>query len=397
MKKTKIAFCIISNGLGGAEKVLLELLNGINKDRFEVFLIVNEEVLGYYESNLCTEKIFSLGNVYPFLNNRLIQRLLIKVRPLFDISKILVKFRINLVSRFLKKNNIEVIHSHLMYDLFLCTSIVKKDKCFKLVYTLHGFLNLKEDKNLRYVFNHENFIEMLNVVDVITCVSSHIECYIKNNFPLLASKVLTITNGIPNNYFNGKFNADLELKSLICDKKKFRFLFIGGDKKVKGGTILVDAIKLFENFPIDDDFDFEFYFAGHFLKGSLLLNRINNDFYLSSKIKLFGYLNVDEMNELYSKVDFLIMPSLSEGYPLAAVESINQGVPVIGSNINAFKLMFGDKYLINLAPEDMMMMISRLMNDDDFKKEFVSSFIGFNIVVWSDLIDKYERLYLIES
>ncbi|MGI2170509.1 glycosyltransferase family 4 protein [Shewanella sp. MF05960] len=393
MKRIKVAFFIVSNGLGGAEKVLLEIIKRVDKTKYEPFLIVNNEIKDYYAAHVASENIFSLGNIYPLLNSSLAQRIIIRARPFFDISKLLLLSKVKSTYCFLKSNNIKIIHSHLMYDFLLSCSIREIDKSIRFIYTLHGFLNLKKENELTYVIKHKTFIKKLSNADVITCVSPQIETFMKESYPSLSSKLITITNGISDSLFNHNFRLDLEKSSLKVNMNKFSFLFIGGDKSVKGGILLVKAIKLFENNPALRDINFEVFFAGPYLNDSPLICQIKNDRYLSTKIKLLGYLDPIKMEEIYSKVDFLIMPSLSEGYPLAAVEAVNNGIPVICSNINAFKLMFDERFLIELSSKAILLMMSKLMTDNVYRSDFISSFIDFKVSVWSELIVSYEEIY----
>ena len=43
----------------------------------------------------------------------------------------------------------------------------------------------------------------------------------------------------------------------------------------------------------------------------------------------------EELINIYSKYDFTILPSFKEGYPNTVLESLNQGTPLILSNINS--------------------------------------------------------------
>jgi glycosyltransferase involved in cell wall biosynthesis len=54
---------------------------------------------------------------------------------------------------------------------------------------------------------------------------------------------------------------------------------------------------------------------------------------LENKIHLRGWLPESEMREVLSHSDILVMPSTSEGNPLAAIEALKQGLAIVGSDV----------------------------------------------------------------
>lgn len=54
---------------------------------------------------------------------------------------------------------------------------------------------------------------------------------------------------------------------------------------------------------------------------------------LESRIRLMGWVPEDAMREVLARTDILLMPSISEGNPVSAIEALKLGVAVLGSNI----------------------------------------------------------------
>lgn len=60
-----------------------------------------------------------------------------------------------------------------------------------------------------------------------------------------------------------------------------------------------------------------------------------------SYCRFLGWVN-DINSEVFNKIDALIMPSESEGMPMAALEALAAGVPVIATKVGGFPDIIGD-------------------------------------------------------
>lgn len=59
-----------------------------------------------------------------------------------------------------------------------------------------------------------------------------------------------------------------------------------------------------------------------------------------------------DLSPAFSAADFLILPSLTEGMPNVALQAMSLGLPVLASDIPAFRELRGDQRLIRLIPSD---------------------------------------------
>ena len=56
---------------------------------------------------------------------------------------------------------------------------------------------------------------------------------------------------------------------------------------------------------------------------------------LKKKVKMFGFLSKEKLDEIWSKTDVLIMPSTVEGFGLVYIEAMSRGIPIITSRQDA--------------------------------------------------------------
>lgn len=96
-------------------------------------------------------------------------------------------------------------------------------------------------------------------------------------------------------------------------KKANNFIFVGRKSKEKGYPLIESVAKQMEK----DRPEIKFYFAGTFDK-----KQEGNRNYL-------GYVPTEKMPDLYAKMDALILPSASEGFPNVIVEAMACGLPCI--------------------------------------------------------------------
>src|SRR5271157_4135706 len=103
----KIALYIISDGIGGAEQVVWQALNGLRSyDSF--YLITNNEIVSYYANLLPDSKTLNIGNVYIHRNKKYkLIRYLLNNR-FYSFKKRIIKSKTNLINNFLLENNINV-------------------------------------------------------------------------------------------------------------------------------------------------------------------------------------------------------------------------------------------------------------------------------------------------
>lgn len=157
-----------------------------------------------------------------------------------------------------------------------------------------------------------------------------IKPFINKFTPLLMPITINKKNNSKNNFVYKKL---LKLKK----ENKTIFGFAGRFVEEKGFDILLDAIpKIVKINP-----NVHFVFAGDtkidyedFYKNNLNKILISKSFFSS-----LGLLKDNDLNFFYNYIDFIIVPSRSDCFPLVQVEAILSGKPAIVSNIPGARVL----------------------------------------------------------
>ena len=96
-----------------------------------------------------------------------------------------------------------------------------------------------------------------------------------------------------------------------------------------------------------------------------------NELGLNDRISVPGWLDQPAVQRLLEASDIFLLPSLSEGVPMAILEAFSYGVPVIASSVNAIPEIVNDGRNGLLVPvsdlEALVRAITRLLDDTDLR------------------------------
>ncbi len=226
--------------------------------------------------------------------------------------------------------------------------------------------------------------------------------------PSHASKVSVLTSGVDVQRFNPDLDAGGTKQKYGLDAP-FIVLFVGAVVERKGVEYLVKAAKLIIDQP---DYDkVIFVFAGPWTSyGDLreedptktyanrlfqLVKHLN----LEAKIKFLGAVPPDDLPSLYAACDVFVMPSLSEGFGLVAIEAMASGKPVITTRITGMpqRTMDGwNGFLVDPGNERQLAeKIKYLMDHPEEKEQMGRN--GRKMVVeqysWDKIAERYVDIY----
>lgn len=225
------------------------------------------------------------------------------------------------LKKLIKKDRFDIIHIHMSYKgsfyrKYLVTKLCKKyDK--KVIIHLHGsefkdFYNKGNDKLKRKIK------ELFTIVDYAIVLGDDWKEFIKGIAE--ESKVVVINNAI-------------KIPS-IYKKEENRIpilLFLGALIKRKGVIDLLTAVK---NVKERENLEFKVLIAGSGEEETLLKTYVEEN-NLQNIVKFLGWVDTKKKAKLLNEVDILVLPSYNEGLPIAILEALAYGVPVISTNVGS--------------------------------------------------------------
>jgi glycosyltransferase involved in cell wall biosynthesis len=154
-------------------------------------------------------------------------------------------------------------------------------------------------------------------------------------------RICCVPNGVPMPV-GDREQARNELELGINERL---ILAVGNLYPVKGHRVLVEAAGLLA--AMDDLPSWRIAIAGRGDEEAPLKARIA-DLRLDSRLQLLGLRS--DIGDLLAAADLWVMPSLSEGLPMALLEAMFAGLPVIASNVGGIPAVIEDSVNGALVP-----------------------------------------------
>ena len=279
-----ILHIISSSNFGGAENYLY-LLSKYQKNRGHSLFFYKTDVkrltflLKTFENQSYTVKI--KNSVSPF-----------------HIAKLL---------KIIRKNRIELIHTHLSKASVL-GGIVGKIAKIPVVSTVHGMNNAKD-----YRFS-----------DYLIAVSEGVADNLRKTGA--KKKIFVVHNGVE--------QKCKDKKEKFFEDSILKLVYVGRISAEKGIFFLIDALSewKYKNWRLT--------VVGGGKDSCAAKNFVSQDISLGLKIKFAGFQN--DIKPFLKAADFVILPSFKEGFGLALVEGFSCGVPGIGAKTGGIPEIISD-------------------------------------------------------
>lgn len=380
--KIKVLFRLRSLEMGGVPRVVLDLLNHLPQDKFDITLLLN-----LYQGELRTEipnhiKLVTIGKGREdFSENSMIHKVQLVLR------KIKLRFYEKFPSILYKRNfqedfDIEVAPGYAEFEWIL-NSPNKKSRKIGWFHT-----DVSYDKDRNRVMKR---INLMKEFDWMIFGSAQTRQVIEDLYGVSYPKSSVIYNVI---------NMEEAIAKSKLDPIKFDvhpvFSTIGRLHFRKGYDALIRVHKRL----LDEGLTHSIAVIG----GG---NEMEN---LRNQVKELGvektFLLLDSQKNPYNYVvasDYFVLPSRSESYPLTVGEVMGLGIPIISTNVGGIPEMIEhevDGYLVNFDEDEIYEAMKRFMTEPELiekiKKGLTKVKEKFdNDVIYSQVTEVFENQYKI--
>ena len=353
MSQIKTYFIIPTLFAGGAERVISFVSQNLNKDKFDVKLIV----IGYEKDSK-----FDVSGVSVIYLNK--DRVLNAVFPIIQL---------------LKKDKPDVVISsisHLNSMMGLISILFRKIKFIGR----HATIN-KIAKNYR-TQKKRSFINLFNKVydygtkklDRIICQSSDMKNDFLESYNYNPDHIQIIHNPITQIDLLKTKNETTEIR---------KFITVGRLSKIKGQLRLLEILSKLT-------FPFQFTIIGDGSYKTKVLDKINE---LGIKDNIVHIEYTDNVFSYLIQHDMFLQGSYSEGFPNALLESCSVGVPVL-----AFNVPGGTKEIVTnnengFLVENENEFLDKLNDHRDWDPKQISEFV-YSKFNKQKILNDYEQLFI---
>ena len=293
--KLKILYTIPNFDTAGSGKVLYDLAKGLDPNYFEVSIACKHDKGEFFKT------IESLNLPIYFIDPT------VPLRPYYNFI-----FRLNPFKKIIKAQQFDIVHSwHWSSDW---TEV--------LACRLGGAKFVYTKKAMSWSTIHWNIRSFLS--NFIITVNEDMQHY----FPYKKNQKL-IPFGLDTAYFSPEKYKKKPNESL------FKIITVANLVEVKGIEVLIKALKLcgHSNFYLDilgDD-------SGAYAD---VLKALVKDLKLENQVVFLG--KHSDVRPYLAQSDLYVIPSRKEGMPMALIEAMAMGIPVLGSDISGINFVLKD-------------------------------------------------------
>ena len=343
-KKIKVVFVIGNFSIGGAERLVIDQINGIDKGIFEPFLVT-----------LLPKPANMIGGLINLSENKIAR---FEFRSFYDWRSWLK------LIKFMRRQRFDIVYTHLFFANLVARTVAIVSRISIIISVEH---NIYENKKRWYILVDKILAKF---TDKIIAVSESVKEFTIRQENIKPEKFEVIYNGIDISPL--KIDRAIKLKELNLPSDSLVVTAVGRIAEQKGFIFLIKAAKrIISQFP-----QARFLIIGPVEERSTfqkLKDEISDKF--QGDIILTGPRQ--DIKEILSVSDIFVMPSLWEGFGISALEAMAAGLPIIASNIDGLKeFIKNNENGILVAKGDteaLIKAISRLAADSDLRIRLASS------------------------
>ncbi|MFN2440470.1 MAG: glycosyltransferase, partial [Chitinophagaceae bacterium] len=252
----------------------------------------------------------------------------------------------NLYKKILREFKPDIIHSHLYFATVFAKWLTPSS--IPLIFTQHFEFSKNAEKW------YYRFVDRVVSKPVHHCIAvSNVVLQDYLHTTSFKGTTRIINNYIPENYFNGT-------KKEITGEKKLKIVSLGNIKTIKNQQYILDAFEFLKDLDVQCDI-----YGEGFQRQQMDQQAQDNH------LPIFFKGEIPDSSTILSNYDLYIMPSLTEGFPLALFEAMASGLPVVVSDIPAFHELLGDEcnYVSLSDPSSLRSIITKYLSDPDLLKK----------------------------
>ena len=296
-----ILYVITGLGLGGAEKVVVDLADQMTK-------LGHDVKIAYLK-----------GNVVIKPENKDIELIYLGLESIRDLKKAFYNYK-----KVLMNFRPKVVHAHMVHANLFTRISRKFFPIAKLICTAH---NSNEGGKIRMLaYRYTNFLSNIN-----TNVSDEASDSLIKKGAFSKGDLITVYNGINLNKFDKKNSLDI-----TKNDEEINFLSVGRFNEQKDYPNLLNAI-----FLLKDNINkkFKFYIAGD---GELRphIEALIKNLCIQDFVELLG--NRSDIPDLLNQANFFVLPSKHEGLPTVVIEAMACETYVIATDCGGSAEILGD-------------------------------------------------------
>ena len=340
----------------GADKVLLELIKGLDSKEFEAHVILpNDGVL--------VEALRQVGAKVSVLDYPILRRKYFNPKGIADYIRS-YNFYAKQIALYAREHSIDMVHNNtaaVLEGIYL-----KRKLKLPLIWHVHEII--VKPKAI------SDFINMLmgRYADKIVTVSQAVANHIKQSPFIKDSQVEVIYNGVDNAVYYPMDASSIREKFDIA-QDALVIGMIGRVNAIKGQNDFIEAVEpLLEKNEKAVAFLAGGVFPGEEWRLEELDNRIDSSSVVSQIHRIDYY---DKTSELYNMFDIFVLPSIKpDSLPTVVLEAMACSKPVVGYNNGGIaEMVVDDKsgYLVKPnRPQELSNAISLLLDSSEKREKF---------------------------
>jgi len=310
MGPKRVLFLLPQLKQGGAERVVLNLLRGLDRSQFIPYIAWFHGQVLYPFSELKETPMFALNK-----------------RDGFDLKTMVTILNI------IRRESIDLVNPHHFMPLFYTFPACKASRT-KIIYTEHSVWEAAQVSGM-----WKTILQFLLLrTDAVVGVSPEISAFLKQKYRLSEQRVRTILNGIDTQMFAPTHRNNNFRSTLGLEDSHIAIGMTGNFRKVKNHHLLINAFAhITSRFPNARLVLLGQGFSGDPENTEKDIHALVRKYGIADKVLFLGYR--DDVHTVLQCLDIFCLTSFKEGLPLSLIEAMACGLPVVGTDVEGIRVV----------------------------------------------------------